>query len=63
MSFNQKKINSKGESKVIQKIQRLNILKQIYSQISLLYELNSDSKLITSGWKTIKMYIKNGSWK
>ena len=49
MSFNQKKINSKGESKVIQKIQRLNILKQIYSQISLLYELNSDSKLITSG--------------
>ena len=29
------------ESKVIQKIQRLNILKQIYSQIPLLYELNS----------------------
>ena len=63
MSFNQKKINSKGESKGIQKIQRLNILKQIYSQISLLYELNSDSKLITSGWKTTKKYIKNGSWK
>ena len=53
----------KEESKVIQKIQRLNILKQIYSQIPLLYELNSDTKFITSGWKTTKEYIKNGSWK
>ena len=53
----------KEESKVIQTIQRLNILKQIYSQIPLLYELNSDTKFITSVWKTTKEYIKNGSWK
>ena len=53
----------KEESKVIQKIQRLNILKQIYSQIPLLYELNSNTKFITSGLKTSKEYIKNGSWK
>ena len=52
----------KEGSKVIQKIQRLNILKQIYSQISLLYELNSDIKFIASGWKTTKEYIKNGCW-
>ena len=29
----------------------------------LLYELDSDTKLITSGWKTTKEYTKNGSWK
>ena len=44
----------KEKSKVIQKIQRLNTLKQIYSQIPLLYELNSYTKFITSGWKTTK---------
>ena len=53
----------KEESKIIQKIQRLNILKQIYCQIPLLYELNSDTKFITSGWKTTKEYIKSSSWK
>ena len=53
----------KEESRVIQKFQRLNILKQIYSQMPLLYELNSDTKFITSGWKTTKVYIKNGSLK
>ena len=53
----------KEESKVIEKIPRLNILKQIYSQIPLLYELNSDTKFISSVWKTTKEYIKNGSWK
>ena len=53
----------KEESKVIEKIPRLNILKQIYSQIPILYELNSDTKFISSGWKTTKEYIKNGSWK
>ena len=52
----------KEESKVIQKIQRLNILKQIYSQIPLLYELNSDTKFITSVWKTTKEYIKMHSF-
>ena len=53
----------KEESKVIEKIPRLNILKQIYSQIPILYELNSDTNFISSGWNTIKEYIKNGSWK
>ena len=53
----------KEESKVIEKIPRLNILKQIYSQIPLLYELNSDTKFIFPGWKTTKEHIKNGSWK
>ena len=53
----------KEKSKVIQKILRLNILKQIYSQIPLLYELNSDIKFSPSGWKTTKEYIKDSSWK
>ena len=53
----------KEESKVIEKIPRLNILKQMYSQIPILYELHSDTKLILSGWKTTKEYIKNSSWK
>ena len=39
----------KEESKIIEKIPRLNILKQIYSQIPILYELNSDAKFILSG--------------
>ena len=53
----------KEESKVIEKIRRLNILKQIYIQIPILYELNPDTRFISSGWKTTKEYIKNGSWK
>ena len=39
----------KEESKIIEKIPRLNILKQIYSQIPILYELNSDAKFILCG--------------
>ena len=50
----------KEESQVIEKIPRLNILKQI---VPILYELNSDTKFILSGWKTTKEFIKNGSWK
>ena len=53
----------KEESEVIEKIPRLNILKQIFGQIPILYELNSDTKFISSGWKTTKEFIKNGSWK
>ena len=53
----------KEESKVIEKNPRLNILKQMYSQIPILYELHSDTKLILSGWRTTKEYIKNSSWK
>ena len=53
----------KEESKVIENIPRLNILKQIFSQIPILYELNSNAKLISSGWKTTKELIKNSSWK
>ena len=51
------------ESKIIEKITRLNILKQIFGQIPILYELNSNTKFISSGWKTTKELIKNGSWK
>ena len=51
------------ESKVIENISRLDILKQIFGQIPILYELNSDTKFILSGWKTTKEFIKNGSWK
>ena len=53
----------KEETKTIEKILRLNILKQIYGQIPLLYELNSDMKFILSGWKATKDYIKSSSWK
>ena len=29
----------------------------------MLYELNSNIKFISSGWKTTKELTKNGSWK
>ena len=53
----------KKESKVLESIPRLNILKHIFAQISILYELDSNTKFISSGWKTTKELIKNGSWK
>ena len=53
----------KKESKVIESIPRLNILKQIFAQTPILYELNSDTKFISYGWKTTEELIKNGSWK
>ena len=53
----------KEESEVMKRIPRLDIIRQIYSQIPLLYELNSDTKFISSDWKTTKEYIKNDSWK
>ena len=51
------------ESKVLESIPRLNILKQIFAQIPIFYELDSNTKFISSGWKTTKELIKNGSWK
>ena len=53
----------KKESRVIESIPRLNILKQIFAQTPILYELNSDTKFISYGWKTTEELIKNGSWK
>ena len=53
----------KKGSKVLESILRLNILKQIFSQIPILYELDSNTKFISSGWKTTKELIRNGSWK
>ena len=53
----------KEESKVLEKHPRLNVLKQIFSQSPMLYELNSTTKFITTGWKSTKELIKNGSWK
>ena len=51
------------ESKVVDKIPRLHILKQIFSQNPMLYELNSNTKYIIKGWKSTKELIKNSSWK
>ena len=53
----------KEESEVIKKIPRLDIIRQIYSQILILYELNSDTNFISPGWKKTKGYIKSSSWK
>ena len=53
----------KKESKVLERIPRLNILKQIFTQIPILYELDSNTKYFSSGWKTTKEFIKNSSWK
>ena len=44
-------------------IPRLDIIRQIYNEIPLLYELNSDANFITLSWKPLKEYMKNGSWK
>ena len=53
----------KEESKVIEKIPRLHILKQIFSQNPILYILNSNVNCFTRGWKSTKELIINGSWK
>ena len=53
----------KEESKVIENISRLNVLKQIFGQIPILNELNSNAKYNSSGWKTTKELMKNDSWK
>ena len=53
----------KEETKVIENIPRLNILNQIFNQVPLIYELESETNFLKSGWNTTKDYIKNGSWK
>ena len=53
----------KEESKVLEKILRLNVSKQIFSQNPMLYELNSTASFISTGWKSTKELIKNDSWK
>ena len=53
----------KKESKVLESIPRLNILKQIFTQIPILYELDSNKRFILFGWKTTKELVKDGSWK
>ena len=52
----------KEESKVLQNHPRLNVLK-IFSQNPMLYELNSTTKFISTGWKSTNELIKNGRWK
>ena len=44
----------KKGSKVSESIARLDILKQIFAQISIFYELDSNIKFISSCWKTTK---------
>ena len=53
----------KEESKVLDRIPRLHIWKQIFSQNPVLYVLNSNLKSITKGWKSTKELTINGSWK
>ena len=53
----------KKERKVLESIPRFNILKQIFTQIPILYELDYNTKFILSGWKATKEPIQNGSWK
>ena len=53
----------KEETKLIENIPRLNILNQIFNQVPLVYELESETNFVISGWNTTKDYIKNGSWK
>ena len=53
-----KDILLKEESEVIEKIPRLNILKHIFGRVPILYELNSDTKFILSGWKTTKELLE-----
>ena len=53
----------KEETKVIENIPRLNILNQIFNQVPLIYEVESETNFLKSGWNTTKDYIKNGSWK
>ena len=53
----------KEESKVLEKIPRLHILKQIFSQNPILYVLNANVNCFTKGWKSTKELIINGSWK
>ena len=40
----------KKESKVLESIPKLNILKQIFAQIPIFYALDSNTKFISSGW-------------
>ena len=44
----------KKGSKVLESIPRLDILKQIFAQIPIFYELDSNTKFISSGWKATK---------
>ena len=53
----------KEESKVMEKIPRLHILKQIFSPNPILYILNSNVNCFTRGWKSTKEFIINNSWK
>ena len=51
------------ECEIVKKIPQLDIIRQIYNQIPLSYELNSDTNFISFGWKPTKEYIKSGGWK
>ena len=53
----------KEENKVIKNNPRLDILNQIFNQVSLIYELKSETNFFTSGFNTTKDFIKNGRWK
>ena len=58
-----KKKEKLSECEVVKKIPQLDIIRQIYNQIPLSYELNSGTNFISFGWKPTKEYIKSGGWK
>ena len=51
------------EAKVVESNDRLNILNQIFNQIPLIFELNSNQNFYKSGLHATKDYIKNSHWK
>ena len=53
----------KEENIVLQNNPRLDILNQIFNQVSLIYELESESNFLKSSYNTTKDFIKNGRWK
>ena len=53
----------KEESKAVEKNPRLQVLKQIFNQSPMFYNLDSTIISITKGWKSTKEQILNGSWK
>ena len=53
----------KEENIVLQNNPRLDILNQIFNQVSLIYELKSESNFFKSSYNTTKDFIKSGRWK
>ena len=53
----------KQECRSLKSNEKFHILKQIFTQSSIFYILDSTIISITKGWKSTKEQILNGSWK